>query len=235
MRYAVYFTPPRDDALTRAAEAWLGRSAFGDAPVAVPHIPELMPEEIEAMVREPRRYGFHATMVAPFRLADGRDETQLLAAFARFCADAAPFAIEGLTVARLSSFVALTPREREHELSDLAARAVHAFAPFRAPLTPDEIARRRPESLTARQAAYLERYGYPYVIDEFRFHMTLTGSLAPEAMARVQPLLADHFAPVLVAPMPIGGLALFQEAEPGAPLTILDHARLSGGEARKSA
>src|SRR5438445_432365 len=34
--------------------------------------------------------------------------------------------------------------------------------------------------LSARQAELLARWGYPYVHDEFRFHMTLTGPIADD-------------------------------------------------------
>ncbi len=77
MRAAIYFTPPADHALTRAAAAWLMRDAFSGAASAPVTDPALSAEEITALTAEPRRYGLHATLKAPFRLADGIGHTEL--------------------------------------------------------------------------------------------------------------------------------------------------------------
>ena len=67
MRVAIYATPPAGAALTRAAALWLGRDAF------VGEATRESDAEIDPVVAEPARYGFHATMRAPFRIAEGFD------------------------------------------------------------------------------------------------------------------------------------------------------------------
>lgn len=222
MRYAIYYTPPETDALTIAAQTWLGRNAFDGKPVAQPLIEGLDQDLLFEQTASPRRYGFHATIVAPFRLADGQSEDGLVESLERFCAGRAPFDVT-LAVGRLGSFLALVPEPPSASIHELAADAVGHFAPLRAPLTQAEIERRRPANLSPLQRTYLERWGYPYVMEEFRFHMTLTGSLPADKMAGFEPLLRKRFGPLLQRPVAFDGLAIFAEPAPGEPFTIIDH------------
>ncbi|MEC9343897.1 MAG: DUF1045 domain-containing protein [Pseudomonadota bacterium] len=214
MRYAIYFTPPRDDPLTLAAQAWLGRNAFTGGAVRRPSFAELDGEFLAAHTSAPRRYGFHATLVAPFHLRAGLDENDLLDHLDRFSASRTAFEL-AVEIGRIGPFFAVVPAAGSARLQDFAAGAVEHFAPLRAPLTHADIERRRPDRLTPRQLAYLERWGYPWVMEEFRFHMTLTGALSDDAAARIEPLLRRHFADVLAQPLNLDGVAVFAEAAPG--------------------
>ncbi len=229
MRYAIYFTPPSSDALLKVASNWLGRDAFNGEPVKTPAIRALAKDEIAALTEEPRRYGFHATMKAPFRLADGHDESALLSALMHFSSSVGAVTIPRLRVEAIGPFFALTPEAPVTALNQLANDAVVALDRFRAPLSEAEIARRRPERLSLAQRHNLERWGYPYVFDEFRFHMTLTGPVAEKDRARVERTLDDFFAPVLDEPVEVANLALFVEPERGAPFEIHSLHPLSGG------
>lgn len=218
MRAAIYFIPPADAPLTRLAAEWLGRDAFASLPASAP---QRAPEPwLAPLVAEPARYGFHATMKAPFRLADGMSMEALDEALAAFCAKQAAPTIRSLALRRISGFFALVPDRAEPELDTLAAETVRHFEPFRASLSPAEFARRKPESLSERQRAYLAEWGYPYVFEAFRFHMTLTGRVPDEAAPAVEAVLLARFEPVLGRPLPVDGLALFREDAPGAPFTV---------------
>lgn len=219
MRYAIYFTPPATDALTRTAAAWLGRDAFTDKELPAPE--GLDEETWRSLTAEPRRYGFHATLKAPFRLAAETTETELVGAFRRFCAARPQVIIPTLALTQLGPFFALTPQDDSTAIDGLCAAVVEAFEPFRAPLSPEDIARRKPERLTDRQRDLLARYGYPYVHEEFRFHMTLTGPVAETERDGVSVILQDRFAAFLHRPLSIGHLALFAEREQGAPFHVL--------------
>lgn len=214
MRAAIYFTPPPDAAVSRLAAEWLGRDAFMGEATRSPE------PAIDAFTSEPARYGFHATMKAPFRLAEGRDLAALDAALASFCADKAAPVIGTLALKRIDGFFALVPAAPEPALDALAAETVRVFEPFRAPLSADEIARRRPERLSARQRAHLDSWGYPFVFEDFRFHLTLTGRVTDEMGPDIEAALRTRFAPVLGQPLPIDGLAIFVEPEPSAPFTV---------------
>ncbi len=213
MRAAVYHAPGPDSALARLAAAWLGRDAFTGR-AARPADPARDP-----LVAEPARYGFHATLRAPFRLKRDGDLDAVAERLGAFCTGRPPPVIGRLTLARLDDFFALVPAGDEPALRALEGDVLDAFEPYRAPLTAEEVARRRPERLSERQRAHLHRWGYPFVRDEFRFHMTLTGRVAEGADA-VQRDIAGHFAAVLDRPLALDGLALFVEPAPGAPFRV---------------
>lgn len=230
MRYAVYFTPEKSDPLTLAAQTWLGRDAFsGEAIPATDHA-ALAARDVWHHTAEPRRYGFHATLVAPFHLAADVTEQDLVQSIAGFARTCAPFQIPQLKVTRLSNFYALTPAAPCQQLDALAWSAVDHFNGLRAPLSESEIERRSLVGLSLRQFNYLVRYGYPYVRDEFRFHMTLTGSVS-EAADKVEAALADHFTPIIAAPVSVDRITLFVEPERGAPFTVHSMHRFGQTEA----
>jgi putative phosphonate metabolism protein len=234
MRYALYFTPPPGGPLTLAAEAWLGRSAFGGDTVE-PIIPHgFTGEEFRSLMREPRRYGFHATLVAPFRLREDLTEADLMAAANAFAGRTAPFTVPGLAIEQIGGFFALTPLDAR-DVSALGSTAVDHFDDLRAPPTEPEIARRKPEHLSARQRFYLHRHGYPYVKEEFRFHMTLTGPVGPAAAPHIRAVLQDHFGALLSRPVEISAVALFAEPAPKADFVVRSIHRLGTAEARKYA
>lgn len=217
MRYALYFAPPADLPLAALAAAWLGRDAWADQPLVPPAVAGLDPARISDLTAFPRRYGFHGTLKAPFALAPGRAESELTAAAEEFAETRQSFECP-LCVATLGRFIALRPAGPNQPLDQLAAACVEAFEPFRAPLDRAELDRRRAGGLTPRQDALLERYGYPYVMDEFRFHMTLTGPIEDDGeRARICATLGDLFAPHLDEPLRIDAVALFMESERGQP------------------
>jgi hypothetical protein len=221
-RFAIYAAPgsgPRDPAgalLRETAERWLGRSVTGDR--VTPAVPDGWTREaIDALTVSARRYGFHGTLKAPFYLAEGRTAEELDDALTRFAAAHERALVPRLRLARLGGFFALIPGAEAAELYALADEVVTAFDGFRAPPTEAEIARRHPESLTPRQRELLKAWGYPYVLDEFRFHLTVTDSIPQARRAAVEATLTDWFAASLGATVTVDALALFTEAEPGAP------------------
>jgi len=229
MRYAFYFTPPADDPLTDAAARWLGRDAF-TGKVLAPDGETLdgqRPDGWESLVAEPARYGFHATLKAPFHLAGGRTEADLLSALDVFAVETPAFTIPRLKIGRLGSFFALVPDGDADALDRFAADVVRAFEPFRAPLSAADIARRKPETLPEPERTYLHDWGYPYVFDAFRFHMTLTGPVPAERQDEVADHLETRFSSLIGGPLPVRGLALCIEPERGAPFRVLTLAALS--------
>lgn len=222
-RYAVYYAPAADSALWRFGSAVLGYDALTgeDLPFAVP--PGCDPALWPALTKEPRRYGFHATLKAPFELADGRSEEQLRAFARNHAARLDAVELAGLSITALGSFVALTPAEPSEALQRFAFSAVQAFELFRAPLSEADKARRLKSPLTPAQHAYLEAYGYPYVGDAFRFHMTLTGSLPDEQAGAVKQALESAYATAVSAgSVRIDRFALFRQDDRAGRFRLLD-------------
>jgi hypothetical protein len=224
-RFAIYAAPGVRSAdtvgvlLRQKAEQWLGRSVSGNpvppgAPVGWTRA------AIDAMTVSARRYGFHATLKPPFRLAEGRTAEELDDAVARFAAGSASTVIPALTLGRLGGFFALVAGAEAPGLHALADEVVRRFDDFRAPMTRAEFARHDRASLTPRQRELLKTWGYPYVLDEFGFHLTLTDRIPDEQRPEVERALSDWFAVSLGADVPVDALAVFTEAEPGAPFEL---------------
>ncbi|ASW05124.1 DUF1045 domain-containing protein [Rhizobium sp. 11515TR] len=227
MRYALYFTPPKDDPLTSLAARWLGRDAFSNEIFSDKAMSPL-PEGHAELTADPRRYGFHATLKAPFELAASVTERDLLEVAAEFASQTKAFTIPELVLGQLGHFFALVPGSLYQPLQDFASRVVKTFEPFRAPLSEHDIARRKPEGLTEPQRANLLRWGYPYVNDEFRFHMTLTGRVPAERQAEMHDVLRERFADHNGKPLDVSGLAVFIEEQRGAPFTVRSWLPLAG-------
>ncbi|MFN0113658.1 MAG: DUF1045 domain-containing protein [Paracoccaceae bacterium] len=225
LRYAIYYAPPPGP-FASAASAWLGWDADAGREVAHPDLPGL-PGTPAALTEAPRRYGFHGTLKPPFRLAPGATPDALAAAAAALAARLRPVEFPCLRFAAIGGFLALVPEGEARDLTTLAAAAVENLDRFRAPPDDAEIARRRPDWLSERQRKYLARWGYPYVMDEFRFHLTLTGDIGRDAAAETATALAPWFAPVLPRPFRIGELCLFAEL-PDGRFRVLHRYPLSG-------
>ncbi|MEB2845005.1 DUF1045 domain-containing protein [Rhizobiales bacterium RZME27] len=233
MRYAIYFTPAKDDPLTQAASIWLGRDAYEGRDLAVPIDTGLAEDEWRTMTADPRRYAFHATLKAPFTLAEGKDEASLIATVDAFAEKTDAFDIRELIVAGLGPFFALVPGAPDPTLQNFAGSIVEHFEPFRAPLSDADIVRRKPEKLSEPQRNYLHRYGYPYVMEEFRFHMTLTGPVPEERREAMHALLTERFATFAGKPRRVDALTVFVEPQRGAPFSVLHRAPLKDDLGRR--
>ena len=226
-RYAIYFAPSPDSPFWRFGSAWLGRDA---ATGAVLRRPQLTGEAaadwdenaLETLTASPRLYGFHATLKPPFRLADGAKANELISAAEVFVQRQAAFECPDVGVAALGRFIAFQLNGPSAAMADLAEACVRTFEPFRAPLNTDELAKRHAGGLTDRQAALTAAWGYPYVFEEFRFHMTLTGAITDDgARSRLAASLkAMAEAAGASGAMRADAIAVYKQATPGAPFRL---------------
>ncbi|MBR9765964.1 MAG: DUF1045 domain-containing protein [Rhodobacteraceae bacterium] len=211
-RYAVYYLP-EPGPLASFGAAWLGWDVQDGTEVPHPGI-EGLPRPVAELTATPRKYGFHGTVKPPFRLAEGHEAEGLALAADRLAARLEPVTLDGLHLTRLGSFIALTPRGSKAQLTALAALAsetVQGLDAYRAPAPQSELDRRRKAGLSARQETHLQQWGYPYVMEDFRFHLTLTGKLSAIDAPKVEAALRPAVAPVLPAPFTLASLCLCGE------------------------
>jgi hypothetical protein len=225
MRCAIYFIPPPDDPLTVAAARWLRRDAYSGAKTVCP-IDGLTDADHAFLTALPRRYGFHATLKAPFRLAEGKSLHDLERQLDTFSERVAPLAFN-IRIALVESFFAIVPEAKDPDLDMLAARVVTEFDAFRSQLTEIDLARRDVSRLTGRQLANLMNWGHPGVFDQFRFHMTLTGPIDHLERDHVATVLDHHFGGLGTGSLEIGQLVLAVEPEPHAPFLVHSTHRLA--------
>ena len=217
-RYAVYFTPPQVSPWWDFGAHWLGRDESDNLPLQHPALDDIAEIHLERITRVPRRYGFHATLKAPFYLAPGVDEAALKSRVATLASTLQPLLLGHLKTATLGNFVALVPAADVGGLQDLAATCVTGLDDLRAPLGATDLARRNTAALDARGMELLTRFGYPHVLERFRLHFTLTGPLKQDEAALVTRAVAHRVEDLNKrAPLTLDRLCLFMEADIGAP------------------
>lgn len=214
-RFSLYYAPQAGSALEAFGAQWLGRDVTSGVAVAQPAIRGLSTEDQASLTAGPRRYGLHGTLKPPFFLAQGQTARGLEQAIETFCQARQNFEIAGFSLRWLGRFLALVPSAPCPALAELAADCVRVFDPFRAPPSDSELARRRAKGLTAPQEALLQRWGYPYVMEEFRFHLTLTAPVSdPAQRAALEQAAHEQTAPWINAPCPVDGVALYRQPSP---------------------
>jgi putative phosphonate metabolism protein len=222
-RYAIYYVATPGSDLDRFGAQLLGYDALGGADLPFPDdILQTVPDWRD-LTRDPRKYGFHATLKAPLALPPGKTEAELLAACETFAGAPRPIAVIHPVVDSISGFVAVVAAEPSAELLRLAADCVRDFDQFREPLTTEDRARRNPAALTPRQREHLERWGYPYVMEDFRFHMTLTGRLDAVRREPVLTMLRQRFSAIGLKTLAIDRIALFRQNDAHSRFSIVMH------------
>jgi hypothetical protein len=206
-RYAVYFTPRPGTALASLGRRWLGVDVEDGFKSPAP----------SDYVASPRRYGFHATLKAPMRLARGTTRNQFLDAVSELARLLHPVELGTLSIRQLGSFLALMPKRENHAfVANLAWSCVRSLDHLRAPLTPEDIARR--PGLNEAETQNLLQWGYPYVSDQFRFHMTLTSKLEDGDLQLARQAFLEIADDALDEPVCIDSICV--AGDPGAPDTF---------------
>lgn len=209
-RYAVYYLPDEPQ-LAAFGAAWLGWDVKNGNIAQQPDIPDI---DLPQATATPRKYGFHGTLKPPFRLAGGTSLRSLESALETFAQRTAPVMLGGLRLARLGRFLALVPDADSKALAELAFACVSEFDVYRAPPGIADLERRRASGLSPRQDALLLQWGYPFVADEFRFHLTLSGKCDTATLDTLE-AVAARLMPRLAAPFPIESIALVGERDDG--------------------
>ena len=212
VRHALYFLPPKGSGLEDFGDSWLGWSVTEGRVVAHPQIADL---PIATLTKRPRKYGFHGTLKAPFRLAKGVRESDLITEATALVSSIPAFEMPALQITSLGSFLAFVPGRESTELQQLASSLVSELDPLRAPLSDAELVRRRNAGLTPAQEMLLTKWGYPYVMDEFRFHLTLSGKLQADALQNLKSILQNHISHLTQTPVRVNDVGLVGEAEDG--------------------
>lgn len=205
-RFAIYYLPD-DPEFAALGAHWLGWDCVQGR--------DLQTNLDREFVKKSAKYGFHATLKAPFRLHQNADFDNMRAAIAKLANQQNHVSIEGLELTKLGRFFALTPTGDVSSLNHLAERCVREFDQFRAALTREEIAKKSPDRLSPSQLEYLNIWGYPHIFENFRFHMTLSDKLQKYMQTKVQERAQNHFQGWLNRPLNIQSICLAGEDSDG--------------------
>jgi hypothetical protein len=202
LRAALYWAPAANDPLWALGTAWLGRNPETNMQVVHPAI-----TGIEELTADARHYGLHGTLRPPMQLAT--DQHAFVAAARTIAVSSQSFALPPLTLRTIDGFLALVLAHECPAMRALADLCVRATEPHRRPASDAELARRRAAGLSPHQEMLLQRWGYPYVMEEFRFHVTLTRRLSAAERDAILPAAQAHFAPALDLPRCVKEICLF--------------------------
>lgn len=227
-RFAIYYAPSATSNLWERAATWLGRDC-NDGDLFSGPVAGIDRDRLLNLTTSANRYGFHATLKPPMALVDGASEADLRQALKAFVLEHDPIDLGKPTLASLDGFLALRVDENE-AMQDFAAHVVEQFDIFRAPMSAKERAVRASRDLSPRQIELLDAYGYPYVFDEFRFHMTLSDRLGAADASEIMSAAGTWFAPVLDAPLVLDRLALYREPDAGKPFMRIADFKLGQAE-----
>ena len=219
MRAAVFYVPEDDDPLLQAGSSWLGRNATTGAAMPQPS------PKLACITAAPARYGFHATLKPPMHLATGLDA--LSRDVALLAASLKPFPLPSLSVGFIGGALALLTNATSADLQNLSDACVARLDNHRLPPDAAELARRREAALSPRQQAMLQLWGYPYVFEEWQFHMTLSSALPAKIASARATWARDHFTPSLAIEREVKSLALVIEPQPGAGFLLAERFPLS--------
>jgi putative phosphonate metabolism protein len=219
-RYAIYYAPAEGSALEAFGRSWIGRDHVTGAPIDPPVVPGLDAARQRQVSAFPRHYGFHATLTAPVELHPERTRDELVASLREFAAARKAFLGPPVAPMGLSGFIAFKLTGPCAPLHQLADDCVRSFEPFRAPLREDDVARRRAGGLTPRQVCYLVEWGYPYVFEEFRFHMTLTGRLQDPERSQVLDAVQKLAVPLIDQPLQVDAVSLYEQSARDEPFLL---------------
>ncbi len=216
-RYAIYWTPAAETALARFGELWFGGcETFG-----------LAPELAARATKNPAHYGLHATLKAPFRLRDNVRIPALQEALDDFCAIRRAQLGGALALGQYQRYLTLVLSGKTADIDWLAAECVTHFDRFRAPLEESDRRRREIDKMSAREAVFLEEFGYPYVLSDFRFHISLAGPLEGFELDDVTKTLHPHLGAFMTEPFQIEDLTLLGEPDGGGSFEQISRHRFS--------
>lgn len=179
-RVAIYFLPKKNSSLENFGKNLLGRDINKKKKISLTRRQKYFInrgftyfDELKDYCEEPAKYGFHATLKAPFRLKRNVKTKNFYDVISHIAAQHSRFKIKGLKIVYSKKFTFITSRKPNKLLINLENDLVKHLDTFRAELNKTEIKKRIPDSLTFKQNKYLKEWGYPFVFDQFKFHMTL--------------------------------------------------------------
>ncbi len=230
-RYAIYYAPPENSPLGRFGKTWLGRDPRTRAILQQVELDGVFPEELARLISPAALYGFHGTLKPPFLLSPESSREALIGAVKTFAAMEKAFLLPKLVLTRMNRFLALTPEAPCPQVNALAERCVRFFDTYRRPQLQTELNRYRTASLNPQQEKNLQKWGYPYVMDEFKFHLTLTGPIFnPSLKEHLSQEINKRLRPLSLDTIEISEICLFVQEDEKSPFLL--HSRYPFGQGK---
>ena len=227
-RYAIYYSPESRTPLWSLGTGWIGRDVLSDRRVEPQHRVQVSELERQALTATPAHYGLHATLKAPFELCYGYDYVDLRRKMLDFCARRERFSLPLLMLKNMDDFVALVACSPSPMIDRLARDCVEEFDAFRQPMTAHELSLCNSRPMTRQQYDLLIKWGYPYVMETYRFHITLSNRTFLDQCNRVIEGLGPELERVNAKGVEFDGLCLFYQESRNRPFIFLERFPFAG-------
>ncbi len=176
-RYAIYYAPSENSELDLFGKCLLGWDPYKGVETTKSDLSKLPSfKKFSSLVLTPKQYGFHGTIKAPFKLKNEYTYNDLENKVREISKQIHSFYFDQLIIKKLGNFIGLIPTNNL-KVNAVSNKFVEELDYLRDELSESEIKKRKPHKLTSNQKQMLFKWGYPYVFDEFKFHLTLTSKL----------------------------------------------------------
>lgn len=183
-RYAIFYAPPKESNLEEFGRYWFGWDPLNAKLINNKRrinylnrfgIKNLI--NIDKNVLIAKKYGFHGTLIPPFKLNKNYSTNTLFKKTEEIAKKLKKFKFYKFKLKKINNFYAFVQNKKNNNINKLSNRLVRELFKFRSPLTKKEIDRRNPSKLSKLQLNILYKWGYPYLMSEFNFHMTLASEV----------------------------------------------------------
>ena len=183
-RYAIYYAPPKESSLEEFGRYWFGWDPLNAKLINNKQrinylnrfgIKNL--KNIDKNVLIAKKYGFHGTLIPPFKLNKNYSTNTLFKKTEDIAKKFKKFKFYKFKLKRINNFYAFVQNKKNSNINKISNRLVKELFKFRSPLTKKEIDKRNPSKLSKLQLNILHKWGYPYLMSEFKFHMTLASEV----------------------------------------------------------
>ena len=212
-RYAIYFSPYPDTFLDKVGSRWLGWNPKKGKITNHSKIKNPKFVDLKSITEKARIYGLHGTLKAPFVLKEKYSYKDLISDVELISKRHRKFIIRNLVLKKLGSFYALVPERSTKALKSLADDCVSSLDKFRKPPSSTELEKRRSNGLDFQEEVNLKKWGYPYVFNKYKFHITLTGEIRLGEEKNIRETIELNFQKVIGYPLPFLDICLFGQRD----------------------
>ena len=226
-RYAVYFVPAKDSALDRFGAGWFGRTSQREQERRL-SVPGISDSERDDLTRVPRIYGLHATLRPPFVLVETADSNDVERRVSSIARQTGAFEVPALVTGSTGGCLTLSLSHACAEVEQLAAYCLRELDELRRPQEGSDCERYRAYSLSEREQHLFARWGYPWVLDRFVFHFTLTSRINREKRERIARALAPQLDCIVGIPWLFDSISVLRQSEHGGVFVEISRHQLGG-------
>lgn len=221
-RYIISFAPKSTSMFWKLGALWFGYDASRNAYTKNTLVPGMPKEHHDAAVTTARRSGFNIILTGPFQLTAGMPEELLKTTISLYCQSLSTLQTGPLSIIETAHKLSISAQEISPQVQKLADDIVLEFNAFRLPANPLPEDSPIRAALTPGQLKNLIEWGQPYIFEELKFQIPLTGRLPEKMSGPLKSFLEGRFIECLKTGFEIDNLSLFRLSGTKDPAELVD-------------